>query len=691
MLRSSYITFLLACVLLLAGCDPRKEIQVLSPSQNIKVEFSVNDEQRPTYRVLYQNKEMISNSTLGFDFKDAPSLGTGLEIIKTDTSSFNETWKQPWGEQENVTNHYNELTVRLREKNTPNRLVNITFRVFDDGIGFRYEFPKQDNLSELTIVDENTEFQLTGDHESWWSPGDWDTYEHPYSHTPVSGINAFRFTNNKLAQSHIVENSVNPPFTLKTKDGVYMSFLEACLVDYAAMTLRVDTATLRLKSSLVGSDRLGYKVKRSLPFNTPWRTIQIASKAGDLVESNILLNLNEPSKLSDVSWVKPMKYVGIWWEMHLGKSSWDLASGKHGATTENTKRYIDFAAKNNMGGVLVEGWNTGWEHWIGFPDREGVFDFVTPYKDYNIGEIIRYAKSKGVEMIIHNETSSAPRTYEKQLDTAFSMYSKLGVHTIKTGYVGPVIPEGEFHHGQWMVNHYQAVVDKAAQNKIAVNVHEPVVPSGLRRTYPNLISGEGVRGQEFNAWADDGGNPPNHLTIVPFTRMLAGPIDFTPGIFNLKLHPYKTTNQVNTTLAPQLATYVIIYSPVQMAADLVESYEGHPAFQFIRDVGVDWQQSKVLNAEIGQYVTIARKERGSEKWFIGSITNENSRDLNITFDFLERDKKYKAVIYRDGDQAHWDKKPDDYKIEELEVEKNSTLTLKLKEGGGAAISLVPVP
>jgi hypothetical protein len=338
---------------------------------------------------------------------------------------------------------------------------------------------------------------------------------------------------------------------------------------------------------------------------------------------------------------------------------------------------------------LVEGWNTGWEHWVGFPDREGVFDFVTPYKDYNIDEVVRYGKEKGVELIMHNETSSAPRTYEHQLDTAYSMYNRLGIHTIKTGYVGPIIPGGEYHHGQWMVNHYTTVIEKAASNKIAVNVHEPVVPSGLRRTYPNLISGEGLRGQEFNAWADDGGNRTDHLTIVPFTRMLAGPIDFTPGIFNLKLSPYKTTNQVNTTLAHQLATYVIIYSPVQMAADLVESYQGHAAFQFIRDVGVDWQKSIVLNGEIGQFITIARKEKGSEKWFIGSITNEQPRTLKVKLDFLEPGKKYKAIMYCDGDHAHWNTKPDDYKIEELEVNKNTSLSLLLKEGGGAAISIIP--
>jgi glucan 1,4-alpha-glucosidase len=689
------IRFTLICTLLcsaLVSCDSSKPsgAELESPGKNIKVQFSLTDELQPAYRVLLDNKDVISTSTLGFDFKDLPALKSNLEIVDTKTSSCNEKWELPWGEKKNIVNNYNELIVKLKEKQVPNRLVNLIFRAYDDGIAFQYEFPEQPDLKEVIIVNENTEFQLTGNHDCWWSAGDWDTYEHPYNGTKVSAINAFKFQKNTLANSHIVENSVNPPFTLKTSDGVYISLLEACIMDYAASTLAVDTSTFKLKTSLVGSDRLGYKARKTVPFKTPWRTVQIAKNAGDLIESNILLNLNEPNKLGDVSYVKPMKYVGIWWEMHLGKSSWDLASGKHGATTENTKHYIDFAAKNKLGGVLVEGWNTGWERWIGFPDREGVFDFVTPYKDYKIEEIVQYAKSKGVEIIIHNETSSAPRTYEKQLDTAFAMYNKLGIHAIKTGYVGPIIPGGEYHHGQWMVNHYQKVVEKAAENKIAVNVHEPVVPSGLRRTYPNLISGEGLRGQEFNAWSADGGNPPNHLTIVPFTRMLAGPIDFTPGIFNMKLKPYKTTNQVNTTLAHQLATYVIIYSPIQMAADLVDTYEGHPAFQFVRDVGVDWEESKVLNAEIGQFITMARKERNTDKWFVGSLTNEQARSVDVKFDFLDGGKKYKAILYRDGDNAHWSTKPEDYKIEEMEVDKNSSLTLSLKEGGGAAISLIPV-
>lgn len=688
-IRLSLIGYLLVLTPFTYGQAKKRATAVKSPSGKISVDFSLNSKGQASYQVSFTSKEVITPSTLGFKFQNAPDLSTNLEIVNTTTSTFKDSWTLPWGEQEKVVNHYNELRIELREKQEPHRLVNITYRVFDDGVGFRYEFPAQQGFDDVIIEEENTSFTFTGDHDVWWVPGDWDTNEHPYTHSKISGINAFKFQKNGLANSHIVENSVNPPVTLKTNTGIYLSILEASLMDYSFMTLRVDSSGRAFHSSLVGSDRLGYKVKKKVPFNTPWRVLLITDNAADLIESNLILNLNEPNTLGSVSWIKPMKYVGIWWEMHLNKSTWDLASGKHGATTENVKRYIDFASKNNIGGVLVEGWNTGWERWVGFPDREGVFDFVTPYKDYDIEDIIRYGKSKGVALIIHNETSSAPRTYEKQLDTAFSLYENLGVHAIKTGYVGPIIPEGEYHHGQWMVNHYQTVVDKAAQHQIAVNVHEPIIPTGLRRTYPNLISGEGLRGQEFNAWADDGGNKTDHLTVVPFTRMLAGPIDYTPGIFNLKLKPYKDKNQVNTTLAQQLALYVVIYSPIQMAADLPESYEQHPAFQFIRDVGVDWKQSKVLNAEIGEFVTIAREEKGTGKWFVGSITNEQPRTFTIKLDFLDPKKKYKAILYKDGPHAHWNDNPTDYLIEEKTVNNRTTLTLDLKPGGGTAISIIP--
>ncbi|RUA15614.1 MAG: glycoside hydrolase family 97 protein, partial [Flavobacteriia bacterium] len=640
--------------------------------------------------------------SMGFDFKDQASLKNHLKIIGSTPNTVNETWEMPWGEQKDVVNHYNELKVELEETQAPNRKFNIYFRAYDDGIGFRYEFLPQQGIDSIIIMDENTEFQLTEDYTTFWIPGDWDIYEHLYNTSKVSEIDAIAKRNNAdLAQSNIPENAVNTPVTMRSDSGLHLSFHEANLTDYAGMTLKVDNETLKLTSELVGSDRLGYKVKRALPFKTPWRTIQIADKATELIDSKLIVNLNEPNKIGDVSWFKPKKYVGIWWEMHIGKSTWDYAAsqdmnsfttdakphGKHGATTENTKHYIDFAAKNNITGVLVEGWNTGWEHWIGFEDREGVFDFITPYPDYDLEEVTRYGKEKGVELIMHHETSAAPRTYEQQLDTAYQLMHKLGIHSVKTGYVGKIIPKGEYHHGQWMVNHYRKVVETGAKYQVAVNAHEPIKATGLRRTYPNVIAREGLRGQEFNAWASDGGNPPEHLPIVAFTRMLAGPIDFTPGVFDIAL-PSKPNNQINTTLAQQLALYVVIYSPIQMACDLPENYEDQPAFQFIRDVGVDWDQTVVLNGEVGDFVTIARKERETGNWFVGGISDENARDLNINFDFLDEGVEYEATIYKDAPDANYKDNPTAISIEKIEVNKGSDLSVHLAEGGGFAISLM---
>lgn len=664
--------------------------EVLSPDGKVKISFNLDAEGVPAYAVSYKNDKVIKPSTLGFNFEKMPSLTNGFTILNTETASFNETWQMPWGEQLNVVNNYNELKVKLQETSELKRKLTIVFRVFNDGVGFRYEFPEQENLSEVLITDEKTQFNLTGNHQVWWIPGDWDIYEHLYNTTKFSKIDAVEKAKHvNLAQTYIPENAVNTPVTMKTDNGLYLSFHEAALVDYSGMTLKVDTTNYTMVSNLVGSENTNYKVKRTIPFSTPWRTIQMAEKAGDLIESNLIVNLNEPNKLGDISWFKPTKYTGIWWEMHLGKSSWDLASGKHGATTENAKAFIDFSAKNNIGAVLIEGWNTGWEHWIGFEDREGVFDFVTPYPDYNLEEVVRYGKEKGVEIIMHHETSAATQTYEKQQDTAYALMQSLGIHAVKTGYVGKILPKGEYHHGQYMVNQYNNAVSKAANYQVAINAHEPIKATGLRRTYPNTISREGLRGQEFNAWAEDGGNPPEHLPIVAFTRMLAGPIDFTPGIFDIKFDKYKKENQVNTTIAQQLALYVVIYSPVQMAADLIENYEGNPAFQFIKDVGVDWQQTKVLNGEIGDFVTIARKERNSENWFVGAITDENSREMDLNFDFLSPNTTYEAIIYKDAENTHWDKNPTALTIQNLEITNQSKLTIKLAEGGGFAISLKP--
>ena len=695
--------FLLITLVFLSSCEVPSS-KVTSPNENIQVGFKLDNEGRFLYSILKNNDTIINNSALGFEFTNAPALNKGFIAKVKAPKEVDDIWQMPWGEQLNVVNKYNEITIELEEKFDLKRKVTVVFRVYDDGVGFRYEFPEQENLKEVLIKEELTEFNLTEDYTTSWIPGDWDIYEHLYSTTKLSKIDAKSYIpKTNLAQSFIPENAVNTPVTMVGENGLHLSFHEAALVDYSGMTLKVDSENLSLKSNLVGSRNTDYKVKRTAPFHTPWRTIQITDNAPDLIESNLIVNLNEPNKLGDISWFTPMKYTGVWWEMHLGKSSWDYgmemvdgkwtdtgkAHGKHGATTENVKRFIDFSAKNNIGGVLVEGWNTGWERWIGFEDREGVFDFVTPYPDYDLEEVTTYAKEKGVEIIMHHETSAATETYEKQQDTAFALMQKYGMHAVKSGYVGKILPKGEYHHGQYMVNQYNNAAIKAAKYEVAVNAHEPIKATGLRRTYPNIISREGLRGQEFNAWSGDGGNPPEHLPIVAFTRMLAGPIDFTPGIFNIKFDEYRKDNQVNTTLAQQLALYVVIYSPVQMAADLVEHYEANPKpLQFIKDVGVDWSETKVLNGKIGDFVTIARKERDTENWFIGSISDENAREVTVDFSFLDNDVIYKAKVYRDGENAHWNNNPLDITIEEFEITRETKKTFQLAEGGGLAISLI---
>ncbi len=689
--------------ILLISCSKQSEtLPVSSPDGNLSVEFSVDENGIPTYAVHREGKAVILPSALGFDLKDIPDFGENWKIKGSEISAFSETWEMPWGEKRFVDNHYRQLLVKLVRNGNPPHFMNICFRVYDDGIGFRYEFPEQKHPDKVFIVEERTEFALAGNHLCYWTPGDWDIYEHLFNTTRFNEIDALKHRNHpNLAQTYIPHNAVNTPVTMKTDDGLYLSFHEAALIDYADMTLGIDVAGLKMKSILVGSDNSDYKVERKLPFTTPWRTIQVADRAGNLIESDLIVNLNEPNKLGDVSWIKPMKYAGIWWEMHIGKSSWDYSTredlekypggkphGRHGATTENAMRYIDFAAANNIGGVLIEGWNTGWERWIGVEDREGIFDFVTPYPDYDLVNVAAYARKKGVEIIMHHETSSAVTTYEQQMDTAFRLMHSLGIGAVKTGYVGTIIPAGEYHHGQFMVNHYQKVVTEAAKYRIAVNVHEPIKQTGLRRTYPNLLAAEGLRGQEFNAWASDGGNPPEHIPIVAFTRMLAGPIDYTPGVFNIKLTPYKDENQVNTTLAHQLALYVVIYSPLQMAPDLPEHYKNHPAFQFIRDVPVDWEQTRVIDGEIGDFVSIARQERGKQNWFFGAVTDENEREMTFVADFLEPEIRYRAVIYRDANDAHWDNNPTAIEIEKREIKSGDTISLTLKPGGGAAISFM---
>ena len=664
--------------------------RINSPDHHISIRVDVSDDGIPYYRIKYYRKTVVDTSYLGFEFdKDTKPFGEFEVIQRKFDLQRNEKWEMPWGEQRYVKDEYNAMTVYFREVEAPFREIQIQFKVYDDGLGFRYILPDQEGLKDLVILDEKTEFNLKNDHDVWWIPGDWDIYEHLYNHTRLSEINAIQFRNHQaLAQSYIPYNAVNTPVTMKTETDKYLSFHEANLSDYPGMTLMIDTLKLKMTSELVG-DANEIKATIKTPFKTPWRTIQLAKKAADLIESNLILNRNEPAKI-DVSWFKPTKYMGIWWDMHIGTKTWDHASGRHVATTEYAKKYIDFCSENDIGALLVEGWNTGWEHWFGDFDREGVFDFVTPYPDYDLKEVVRYGKENGVEIIMHHETSAAPRTYEAQLDTAYALMNELGISAVKTGYVGKIIPKGHYHHGQWMVKHYRKVIETAAKYNIAVNAHEPIKATGIRRTYPNAISREGLRGQEFNAWSPDGGNPPNHLPTVAFTRMLAGPIDFTPGIFNIKLEPYKPDNQINTTLAHQLALYVVIYSPVQMVPDLIENYDGHPAFQFIRDVGVDWDETRVLDGEVGEFVIIARKERDTDNWFLGSITNEDPRRIVINCDFLDKIQKYKAIIYSDGKDAHWDENPTDYQIDTVEVYHRSDIVLNLAAGGGCAVSFFPI-
>ena len=703
-------TFVIFTMLFMSSCEEQKskeDYSLSSPDEKNTVTFSLTEAGKPTYTIAHDGVVVVDTSAMGFDLKDLDALSEDFEIIKTETSTADETWQMPWGEQLEVRNHYNELIIYLQETSENKRKLNIHFKAYNEGIGFRYEFPEQENLDEFIIADENTEFNLTGDHKTWWIPGDWDIYEHLYSETKFSEIDALAKANNPdLNASYIPENAVNTPVTMKTADGLYLSFHEADLTDYAGMTLKVNQSEHKMISELVGSERLGGKAQIKAPFNTPWRTIQIADRAGDLIESKMILNLNDPNELGDVDYFTPMKYVGIWWEMHIGKSTWDMegtqdmntftvgekGSSQHGATTANAKKYIDFASENSIKGLLVEGWNTGWDKWINTDDREGVFDFITPYPDYDFDEVMAYAKDKGVEVIMHHETSAAPLTYEKQMDAAYDFMKANGINSVKTGYVGKIIPKGEYHHGQWMVKHYQKVLDETAKKKIAVNAHEPIKATGKRRTYPNAIAREGLRGQEFNAWASDGGNPPAHLPTVAFTRMLSGPIDFTPGVFNIKFDDYKKENRVNTTLAHQLGLYVVIYSPIQMACDLPEHYmvdgKVHPAFQFISDVGVDWQQSKVLDGEVGDFVVIARQERETDNWFVGGITDENIRDFTIDFDFLEAGKTYEAKLYKDGPEADWENNPQDYAIETLQVDRTTSLDIAMASGGGFAMSLI---
>jgi hypothetical protein len=679
-----------------------QENRPLSAGMNkVKLEFLLDQQGRPGYAVSFDGKPVINRSLLGMELANDSAFNQQLELTGTEKNSVDEQWEPVWGEVKTIRNHYEQLTVRLKQKNNPGYLVNIIFRVFEDGVAFKYEFPRQQNLRYFVVTRELTQFNLTGDHKAFWIPGDYDTNEYQYTTGRLSGIDAWAVE--KKATDIAVrvvpdQYGVATPLMLKTAEGLYINIHEAALVNYPAMQLHVNKNNFNLSASLV-PDALGNKAYLHAPFSTPWRTIIVSNRAADILSSKMILNLNAPSVIKDTEWIKPMKFVGVWWEMQTGKSTWSYAagldtltakgalipSGKHGANTVNVKRYIDFAAKNGIQGVLVEGWNTGWEDWFG-NWKENVFDFITPYPDFDVQGIAAYAASKGVKMIMHNETSGSATTYERYLDTAFRFMNKYHYPAVKTGYVGKIVPRGEHHDGQWMVNHYERVAQKAAEYQVMLDSHESDRPTGLHRTYPNWMASEAGRGNEYNAFSD--GSAPEHETIMPFTRLIGGPMDYTPGIF--KLRGYAAGRQVHTTLAKQLALYVTLYSPLQMAADLPENYAPHmDAFQFIKDVATDWDDTRIIEAEPGDYITTARKAKGTANWFIGAITDENSRVAKIPLSFLDSGKKYTATVYSDADQADWEKNPEAYVIHQYLVNQATQLNLKLANGGGAAISIRP--
>jgi len=637
---------------------------ITSPDGSIAVHFSLTNS-IPTYRIEYNKQTIIDTSALGFYFKNIPPMQKNFQIEKTSFHNKNDSWSPVWGIKKIIQNHYKEMTITLKETTELKRTMKIIFRAYNDGAAFRYVLPEQTDIDSVNITSEVTEFNLTDNHTVWWYPADFDSYEHLYKTTRLEEL-----------------NSANTPLTMKTYNDVYISIHEADLTNYAGMTLeKSQNSTFRLKSNLVPWPD-GIKVKSFLPMKTPWRTIQICSTPGDLITSDIILNLNEPCKLKDTAWIKPMKYIGIWWGMHIRKNTWYIGP-KHGATTDNAIQYIDFAADNNIKGLLIEGWNLGWESW---GSEKTVQHYTTSYPDFNIEKIAQYAKEKGVELIGHHETGGNVPNYEKQMDEAFTFYKNLGISYIKTGYAGGISPEGIHHHGQWMVNHYRRVVKKAADYKIMIDAHEPIKPTGISRPYPNMMTREGGQGMEYNAWSN--GNPPEHTTILPFTRFLAGPMDYTPGIFDLYFNKYQQNNRVWTTLSKQLAYYVILYSPLQMAADLIENYKNHPAFTFIQDAPVTWDDTKVLTSEIGNYIVMARQYKN--QWFLGGITDEYPRLLTVPLDFLNNDKEYIAEIYCDDINTGLFENPTKYEIGTYSVNVDDSLKIALSTSGGIAVKFSPL-
>lgn len=689
---------------------------VSSPNGAISVSFSLADGGRPTYEMTYKGRPVVKPSHLGLELaKDKhatkgfaeTSLMDGFTESHSEVSSFDETWKPVWGETATIRNHYNELLVSLSQDHT-GRQMNIRFRVYDDGMGLRYEFPQQDSLVYFIVKEEHTQFAMTGDHTAWWLPGDYDTQEQENQESRLSEIrarfhDAVNWSNSSVA--NFSETGVQTSLQMKSQDGLYINIHEAALVNYPAMHLNLDDKHMVFESWLT-PDATGNKAYVQVPFNTPWRTVMVSDDARDMLSSNLILNLNEPCKIEDTSWIHSTKYCGVWWEMIVGKSSWnytdDLPSvdiykvdwkhvrpnGRHAANTENVKRYIDFAAKNGLQEVLVEGWNIGWEDWAN-RWKWDVFDFVTPYPDFDIQYLNEYAHSKGVKLMMHHETSSSTINYERHLEDALNLMNRYGYDAVKTGYVGDIIPRGDFHFSQSMVNHYQYVVEQAAKHHVMVNGHEAVRPTGLCRTWPNLVGNESARGTEYEAF---GGSAPSHTVILPFTRLQGGPMDYTPGILETQLSTWSDNpSWVRTTLCGQLALYLTMYSPLQMAADLPENYEKYDdAFQFIRDVATDWDDSRYLEAEPARYITVARKAKGTDRWFIGGKCNEDGHQSDLRLDFLDKGKKYVCTVYADAKDADYEKNPKAYTISRRTVKQGDRLRLKMAPGGGFAVSLFPV-
>lgn len=679
---------------------------VKSPDGKVAVDFDVKNGV-PTYSMTFDGKTVIKPSALGLELVDAPNLIDGFRLKDTKTSEFDETWQPVWGETRDIRNHYNELLACLEQPET-GRLMNLRFRVYDDGMGFRYEFPLQDNLTYFVVKEEHSQFAMDGDHTAWWIAGDYDTQEYDYTESKLSEIRgkmAEAITSN-ASQTQFSPTGVQTSLQMKTDNGLYINIHEAALVDYSCMHLNLDDKNMVFESWLT-PDAIGNKAYMQAPTQTPWRTVMVSDDARDMLSSNLILNLNEPCAYEDTSWIKPVKYVGVWWEMIGGGKQWsytyDLPSvkletldysktkphGQHPANNENVKKYIDFAAEHGFDQVLVEGWNIGWEDWFG-KSKDYVFDFQTPYPDFDIKMLNDYAHSKGVKLMMHHETSGSIRNYERHMEAAYNLMNKYGYNSVKSGYVGNMIPRGEHHYGQWLNNHYLYAVKEAAKHKIMVNAHEAVRPTGLCRTYPNLIGNESARGTEYESFA---GNKPSHTTVLPFTRLQGGPMDYTPGIFEMDMKKVNPNSQghVNSTLARQLALYVTMYSPLQMAADVPEVYNRFmDAFQFIKDVPVDWDDSHYLEAEPGQYIVAARKAKGGDDWYIGCTSGENGHVSDLSLDFLDPGKKYEATIYADAPDAHYLTNPQAYKISKKKVTSKTRLKLKAAPGGGFAISIKPL-